>query len=177
MENGVFKPFKGNSKPIVDGRQQCARCKEWKDLNEFYRHKKTKSGRNSHCKLCENKRNVAFRETSRFKEWNAEYTQSEHCKLIRHRLHRKHDLRKKWKMTEAEYDHKLQEQGGVCAICGGQEIKKGWHMSIDHDHATGKIRDILCSRCNVILGQARDSVPFLEKCIEYLKKHESKEWV
>jgi hypothetical protein len=40
-------------------------------------------------------------------------------------------------------------QDGKCKICGGTELK---NLHIDHDHATGKIRGLLCMRCNMGLG-------------------------
>lgn len=53
----------------------------------------------------------------------------------------------------------------VCAICGTRTDR----MALDHDHATGNIRGILCSRCNVALGLVGDNIGVLEKMIAYLK--------
>ena len=56
------------------------------------------------------------------------------------------------------------EQGGRCACCKADS--KNWH--IDHDHATGKVRGILCAHCNWLIGHARDSVTVLRAAIDYL---------
>ena len=73
-----------------------------------------------------------------------------------------------------DYNTLLAQQGGVCAICkrdykgtrNGVEI--GHH--VDHDHATGKVRGILCTRCNVALGQFDDSIEYLNNAIKYLRE-------
>ena len=52
-----------------------------------------------------------------------------------------------------QYEKLLQEQGGLCAICGSpppNSYKK--RLSVDHDHKTGEIRGLLCTKCNVTLG-------------------------
>jgi hypothetical protein len=63
----------------------------------------------------------------------------------------------------------LKEQGGVCKICG---TDKPWSRSgkftIDHDHATGRVRGLLCHNCNLGLGKFKDSIEFLRKAMEYL---------
>ena len=65
-------------------------------------------------------------------------------------------LLKKYDLTIAQYDAMLAEQGGGCAICHHPEMMvqqgKVRRLSIDHDHATGVIRGLLCSRCNRRLG-------------------------
>lgn len=62
----------------------------------------------------------------------------------------------------------LEAQGGVCAICGGDDprSKHGWHL--DHDHETGVVRGVLCFRCNVVLLRfGRDQ---LQRALDYLNK-------
>lgn len=41
---------------------------------------------------------------------------------------------------------------------------------VDHDHVTGTIRGLLCSKCNTLLGMAKDNIAILENAIKYLKK-------
>lgn len=63
----------------------------------------------------------------------------------------------------------LDKQGGKCAIC---KTTDSWHGAggwcIDHDHATGLIRGVLCNKCNKILGQWKDSTEILQSAIAYL---------
>ena len=87
-------------------------------------------------------------------------------------------------ITVEDYELMLDMQGGVCAICGKKETrrtrssKKIWEYDIeprlvvDHDHKTGKVRGLLCHRCNVGIGQLDDSIDMLQRGIRYLRKHE-----
>jgi hypothetical protein len=82
----------------------------------------------------------------------------------------KHALRKKlykYKITPEEYYFLLDAQENKCAICS-IDLKV---PHFDHDHVTGKNREILCRFCNLVLGNAHDSIFILERSIEYLKKH------
>lgn len=73
------------------------------------------------------------------------------------------------------YESLLLKQNHVCAICKQEEVlfdkksNKVRRLAVDHDHQTGKIRGLLCLRCNVSLGQFNDSVDILESAIKYLK--------
>lgn len=60
-------------------------------------------------------------------------------------------LKRKYGITLAEYDQMLEEQHGVCAICGGAD-PSGRRLAVDHDHETGKVRGLLCTSCNTRLG-------------------------
>jgi len=65
------------------------------------------------------------------------------------------------------YNQMLKAQGGVCAICH-KEDSKGNHLSVDHDHSTGKVRGLLCGRCNLALG-GFSTQELLEGALKYLK--------
>ncbi len=77
-------------------------------------------------------------------------------------------LKFKYGVTLKEWDKRFAEQGNRCRICFATEPggKYSWHT--DHDHATGRIRGILCCHCNRMLGGARDNPETLQKAIEYL---------
>jgi len=62
----------------------------------------------------------------------------------------------------------LEEQGGLCAICRAAPA-----AHVDHDHATGKVRGLLCFNCNGGLGQFKDRIQVLEAAIGYLREHAS----
>lgn len=66
------------------------------------------------------------------------------------------------------YHHLLESQGNRCAICGTESCASGHHMSVDHDHLTGKVRGLLCKACNMGLGKFHDSPDLLRNAIEYL---------
>ncbi|MCD9186705.1 MAG: endonuclease VII domain-containing protein [Pyrinomonadaceae bacterium] len=86
---------------------------------------------------------------------------------------RAYDRRKRfekvWGITETEYNSMLIQQNYGCAICGG--VNSDRNLAIDHCHDSGKIRALLCGRCNIGIGLFADSIYLLEKVIEYLKLH------
>lgn len=62
----------------------------------------------------------------------------------------------------------VEKHHGVCAIC-----KRSEKLCVDHCHKTGKVRGLLCGKCNFALGQFQDSLITLSAAIEYLKQSES----
>ena len=86
--------------------------------------------------------------------------------------YRKNALKKRYKLTIEEYNEMYRKQESKCGICGIHENKLTKKLNIDHDHKTGKARELLCQKCNVALSYFEnfDIKPF----IEYLKKHKEK---
>lgn len=76
-------------------------------------------------------------------------------------------------LTMDDYERMNEEQGGRCAICGGTRVRSDsdGKLVVDHDHATGAVRALLCSPCNSGLGHFVDDPTLLLAAIEYLKKH------
>ena len=137
----------------------CTKCKEAKPLTSFGKHKKHKDGLRYRCKECEaidrlEKRKINL-ETNylglRLKE-------------------RSSNLKRIFGLSIEEYDKKARIQNNVCAICS-KVCKTGKRLAVDHDHLTGKIRELLCGNCNGGLGKFQDSPQLLEKAAEYLRKH------
>lgn len=83
-------------------------------------------------------------------------------------------LKAGYNITLAEYNSLLEKQNGRCAICGVDATgvrepgKREHSMYVDHDHSTGKIRGLLCSRCNFGIGQFRNNPELLMKAATYL---------
>ena len=75
--------------------------------------------------------------------------------------------RKKFGITHEQFDAMLIAQSGRCAICSVPLTLP----CLDHNHKTGKYREILCRFCNLVLGNAKDSISVLEESIKYLKRH------
>ena len=83
-------------------------------------------------------------------------------------------LRQRHGMTGSEFDALLTRQGGCCAICGAPQSKHSGarapkRLEVDHNHATGRIRGLLCRRCNTALGLLEDNVGRLKTAISYLE--------
>lgn len=75
-------------------------------------------------------------------------------------------------LTVEGYDRILKAQGGKCALCG--RPPKRIRLSVDHDHKTGKIRGLLCFRCNYGIGWFQDDAKRLQGVAEYLNS--PKDW-
>lgn len=76
-------------------------------------------------------------------------------------------------MTPDDYQAMLDAQGGKCKICGtsdGGTVANGkpGRFRIDHCHATGRVRGLLCHSCNAGLGHFKDRIETLEAAIAYL---------
>jgi len=78
-------------------------------------------------------------------------------------------------ITLQEYGDMLVKQNGVCAICQRPETEmRGGNLkalAVDHNHNTGKVRDLLCAACNQMIGKAQESRDTLLAAVRYLDKH------
>lgn len=77
-------------------------------------------------------------------------------------------------ISPEEYDRLSADQGGVCAICGKQERwrtgrGKTAHLAVDHCHATGRVRGLLCRQCNRGLGLLGDTADSIRRALRYLE--------
>jgi len=78
-------------------------------------------------------------------------------------------LKRRHGITVQERSKMIEDQDFKCAICGIKFGDNNWDKAcIDHDHVTNKIRGILCHRCNVMLGLARDNKTILQSSLDYL---------
>ena len=104
----------------------------------------------------------------RSREWRQEYPE-------RQKAHgRRHHLLKKFGLTLEAYADLLEQQGGVCAICKTSDTFPWDWFCVDHDHATGRVRGLLCAFCNNVLGHSRENVETLRNAIDYLESRCSK---
>lgn len=90
---------------------------------------------------------------------------------------RDRQLRYRYGISLAAYNALHAAQGGCCAICRQPETAKDpktgtvIHLAVDHDHDTGALRGLLCSRCNRALGYFGDKLPTLLAAAQYLVAH------
>jgi hypothetical protein len=80
---------------------------------------------------------------------------------------RQSHLKRKYGITIADYERMSEAQGGVCAICGEARPEERT-LHVDHDHATGVIRGLLCFRCNNALGDFREEYELFRRAADYL---------
>ncbi len=78
----------------------------------------------------------------------------------------RHHILKRYNLTEDDYARMLAEQKGVCHICS--KPPNGRVLCVDHCHKSGKVRALLCSRCNLIVGLIETGL--IEGCMRYLRK-------
>ena len=83
-------------------------------------------------------------------------------------VHKQNTRLKPYNLTEEEYKTKLIEQNYQCSICSTDITDKN---HIDHCHKSGKVRGLLCRKCNIGLGMFNDNVECMEKAIEYVKRN------
>ena len=172
--------------------KKCTLCGEVKNFDFFYvqKFKGRPSGRfASACKTCtlEKRRTERTdhpeRLSARRKEWreknkdkiNARYRVlgKKYYKLNPEKTYTSW-IKSEYGLTKESHAAMFESQNGVCFICK-KANKNGTRLQVDHDHATGKVRALLCSYCNSCLGMAKESIEVLSKMIEYLKHHENAE--
>lgn len=137
----------------------CGRCQRWLPLIHFSANRIKWDGLQERCDEC---RKTHYSEVGKF-------TKTIPPLEVRRQRHRIQVI-KSYGITEEEFNSMLERQEGKCAICGTTDWGKP-SPSIDHDHKTGKVRALLCNRCNRVLGLAEDSPELLSMMSDYLKKY------
>lgn len=144
----------------------CSKCNKTKDESQFYKAKGQKSGLYPSCKLCQKLYYTVHRKLPEVREHSRKHkriwtkTPSGVAASRRYML-------KKFGITLDYYDSLMVKQNNKCAICG--DITEEYHLHVDHDHKTGKVRGLLCRHCNLLLGNAKDNISILQNSIDYLK--------
>lgn len=137
----------------------CTSCGEGKELHEYRYKKGGRHLKHSFCKSCEAKKQKAYREKLKGSNFEAYYLKLQ-----------ERELKAKYALSLSEYYLMWEEQDGVCAICKTTCSK---NLAVDHDHTTGKLRGLLCQKCNRGLGLFNDNFKLLEDAIKYLEKYKN----
>ena len=83
------------------------------------------------------------------------------------------DLKRKYGLTIIQYEELKIKQNNRCAICARPPSRANFRemvLHVDHDHETGKVRGLLCAKCNRLVGLAYNKSEILTKASDYLKK-------
>ena len=146
------------------GLRVCRKCGEEKHIEKFPKDKYINGGFRWQCKECRKLDYKKYYEGKKRENLNAFKKRN----LEHHLKHFNH-------ITIDEYDNFLNTQQGRCAICDKEETTVGrWgtvlRLSVDHNHKTGKVRGLLCSKCNHGLGLFDEDINVLLEAIQYLRK-------
>lgn len=104
--------------------------------------------------------------TQKKKEYLKQYYQDNKERLDY--IYKRNRWLKQYGLTEEDYQGMLSKQNFSCAICENADEP----LRVDHCHTTGKVRGLLCHRCNTGLGLFKDNVRNLETAIRYLSNVE-----
>ena len=121
----------------------CYSCKETRRVHQFY-------GDGNECKGCQ-----SIRKAKSYLENQPK--------------HRESWLQKNYKISVQEYEDQFRAQTGICAICKRTDLS-GRRLAVDHDHETGRLRGLICLKCNRGLGCFDDNKEFLANAVTYLKE-------
>lgn len=163
---------KRNLQPIL----RCRRCKELKSREVFFSsrmcfschplHEKEKKERDS--RWAEYRNSPEYDIDQQRNQQRADATQR------RKELTKAQKVRdttvKKYGITVLDYEQMLQTQNERCAIC--QDKPTDHVLGVDHDHRTGRVRGLLCRRCNVAIGYLRDDPELADAAANYLRLHD-----
>lgn len=154
---------------VLQVTRKCRVCSEEKSYPSMVKNKGFSCGVDTICLDCSR---------SRVKEWRKQNPDKRAIQVKRENG-KKYTINKhlwsKYGITHIEYDQMLFAQDGLCKICKRHHTEFSKRLSVDHCHTTGKIRGLLCSSCNLVLGFAQDDVETLSQAIKYLKEHNGTE--
>ncbi len=85
------------------------------------------------------------------------------------RFHRNANLKAKYGIGVEDYEKMLEAQRHGCAICRATQCASGGSLAVDHCHRTGKVRGLLCFKCNTAIGKFNDSAELLARAARYLE--------
>lgn len=139
------------------GTRVCVKCKRDRPLAEYQRGKRSLNGRIRECDECR---------LARMAKLYAAAMDDDAAAVARKT--RSQYLMRKYGITADHYDEMHREQHGLCAACESSDKV----LVVDHDHATGAIRALLCNDCNLALGHINDSVEILNRLIKYVEIHD-----
>lgn len=143
------------------GDRRCCTCEQYKAIELFYKQKDTPHGHAYRCKDCAIKDSRANHH--RRMKSDPQYRLKKRTAALKSR----HGI------SSEDYDLGVAKQNYLCKICEVDLRKHKHFCHLDHDHATGKLRDFLCTNCNRGLGHFMDSSRLLLNAANYLLEHKT----
>jgi len=167
----------------------CNCCGETKPLSDFNKNKRSKDGHYYYCSKCANKKSKKSYYKKSSEERHQYYIKHKRGKQLEYQrerrkdplIRRKHNLQKIHQETGCSYDElikfyniQFKKQQGRCALCGLHESELSKHFDIDHNHSKigyKSLRGLLCSGCNLGIGNLRDDAELCLRAYQYLRSH------
>lgn len=125
-----------------EGMKKCRKCAQTLSVQFFTPSQKAADGLASWCRSCHSVISLKYRNTV--------------------------GLQRKYGITAEEYADMVARQNGVCCICGKPPQGKYTRLSVDHCHKTGRVRGLLCNRCNRAIGLFEDDPRLITVAAAYL---------
>jgi Recombination endonuclease VII len=157
----------------------CGGCGE-QPWSAFGVDRSTSDGLRSKCKTCRKKAGSDYfnklsekekeKRRERTRQWRRKHPDKYRASYINSERKRRYGI-------DAEtYQQMLEKQNHRCVICKREEKvrsngKSVDNLPVDHDHISGKVRELLCHGCNKIIAFANDNPELLEAAAAYLRKH------
>jgi hypothetical protein len=135
---------------LEGGFRWCSDCRERKPMDDFYWMRSRTRGTQIRKRRCKSCHYIACKARANLRANRRKYL---------------------YGMSAEDYDRMLAEQGEACAICrepAADDDGRGLH--VDHDHASGAVRGLLCGNCNQGLGRFRDNPDYLHAAASYLER-------
>lgn len=178
---------------------RCSKCGEMKPADCFYRDKSRKRGRGYECRACSSARDKQRCE-ARAKEYDKitdalivacyekvcrrckrllpcrMFARSPHSPDYLQLCCRDCDSKCKRKRKYGLTDEMLSSilSVGTCQMPGcGKKLEKRRSTHIDHCHTSGKVRGVLCQRCNTVLGHIEKNLHLIQSMLDYIAKHKA----
>lgn len=132
-----------------------------------------KAYKDSTCMVCRRKKHLENPEKKEIhKKGSSNWYKNNPDKAKEQRLRR-------YGITLQQYNQMREDQDYCCAICGrheeaveqGRSVSSNTSLCVDHCHTTDKVRGLLCTNCNTMIGKSKDNVFVLESAITYLKEN------
>ena len=175
-----------------DTQKRCTRCCRRLPADAFASNRSTRDGKQTYCRACcadyYRQRQLAkghlvrvrkaapegskycpgCTEVKPHSEWNRNRASRDgwasYCRPCLARRGRESYFRRKYGLSEAEIEQRLEDQAGRCPICLAEPA-----VHVDHDHETGVVRGLVCFQCNAALGQLRNSPFVIRRAAAYLE--------
>jgi Recombination endonuclease VII len=145
---------------ISSPKKRCTRCRELRTLDQFTQ--KPSGSYQSWCIPCHNTYNL----------------EKYHTNPNKRQYGLNKNLKQMYGITLEQYNALLVAQGGVCAICKQAETwvdsrtQEVARLRVDHCHVTGKVRALLCSRCNSVIGVLETNLEQIDVYLHYIQYHQ-----